>query len=259
MKTTPRKLGWIPSIPDIRDKKYARPLALKLASLPVSVRLPMVPMPLDQGNLGSCVSNAVANAVNFCRQRQHALNAFHPSRLFNYYVSREQKGWQDFDSGDYVRDSIKVVNSHGSLPEDEWAYDVAKFRERPPEWCYTSAERNKSVEYLRLDLPGFDSQGRILQIKTCLAEGFPVVIGFAIYSNFPWGDPNGEVMMPQAGDYTMGGHAVLIVGYDDGANRYSFLNSWGQPWGKLGRGTLPYEYLGEQGLSSDHWTIRSVI
>lgn len=54
-----------------------------------------------------------------------------------------------------------------------------------------------------------------------------------------------------AGDYSVGGHAILLVGYNDDAEnsdgtpkgKFTFMNSWGTGWGNNGFGTLPYEYL----------------
>mgnify|MGYP000376084816 CR=1 FL=1 len=54
-----------------------------------------------------------------------------------------------------------------------------------------------------------------------------------------------------AGDFSVGGHAILICGYNDKATnsdgtpdgKFTFMNSWGTWWGKDGFGTLPYEYV----------------
>ena len=98
----------------------------------------------------------------------------------------------------------------------------------------------------------------LAEMKQCLAEGWPFAFGFSVYSNFPWQTTTGEVPMPGNGDYMLGGHAVLAVGYDDDSARFIFTNSWGYGWGKSGRGSIPYEYLTDRGLSSDFWTIRTV-
>src|SRR5947207_13691283 len=87
----PRKVegyGWIPDLPDGRDHLYSAPLPTLMA-LPPSVDLRTVcPPVLDQGLLGSCTANAIANAHLFDQKKQEATNAFTPSRLFIYYNER---------------------------------------------------------------------------------------------------------------------------------------------------------------------------
>ncbi len=63
-------------------------------------------------------------------------------------------------------------------------------------------------------------------------------------------DPDGTPVYA-AGDFSVGGHAILLVGYNnDAANadgtpngRFTFMNSWGAGWGTNGYGTLPYQYV----------------
>lgn len=91
MKTElPRKLGWIPDLPDRRDFRFKA--TIPSASLPKLYQLVWVPMPLDQLSLGSCTVNAIAGAVHFDRIKHKKLNAFSPSRLQMYYDVREMHG-----------------------------------------------------------------------------------------------------------------------------------------------------------------------
>jgi C1A family cysteine protease len=64
--------------------------------------------------------------------------------------------------------------------------------------------------------------------------------------------------MPQPGEQVVGGHAVCAIGYDDKNQWFIVRNSWGPDWGMSGYFTLPYQYLLEENLSSDFWTIRMV-
>ena len=64
--------------------------------------------------------------------------------------------------------------------------------------------------------------------------------------------------MPAPGEKVLGGHAVMAVGYIDSQQRFIVRNSWGPKWGMAGYFTMPYEYLTEDGLSDDFWTIRLV-
>lgn len=143
---------------------------------------------------------------------------------------------------------MKCLASIGAADERIWPYEISKFAEKPPQSVYDQAAQYKGLVYSRIshDLD---------EMKSCLAEGYPFVFGFSVYSNFPWSG-TGDVMMPGDTDSMLGGHAVLAIGYNDETQRFTWLNSWGQGWGRFGRGTIPYEYLETPWLSDDFWVIK---
>ena len=51
---------------------------------------------------------------------------------------------------------------------------------------------------------------------------------------------------------------MLVVGYDDQKQWFIARNSWGSHWGMQGYFTMPYQYLLEENLSDDFWTVRLV-
>lgn len=95
-------------------------------------------------------------------------------------------------------------------------------------------------------------------MKGCLASGYPFVIGITVYSSFESAQvtKTGIVPMPAHGEKQLGGHAILVVGYDDTHQRYICMNSWGTHWGMQGFFTIPYSYFTSHG--SDAWTLRTV-
>ena len=253
--STPRTIaqyGWIPDLPDERDQLFAAAPAT-MASLPARVDLRAhCPPVYDQGRLGSCTANAIAGALEFDRLKEK-LSDFVPSRLFIYYNERVIEGSVGFDSGAQLRDGIKAVNALGACDEREWPYDIARFADRPPEKAYKDALMDRAVLYQRLPQAP-------VQMKACLADGYPFVFGFTVYESFETAAvaATGQASLPHAGERAVGGHAVMAVGYDDDTQRFLVRNSWGDGWGMGGYFTLPYAYLLSPFLAADLWTVRLV-
>jgi C1A family cysteine protease len=248
---TNRKFGWIKDIEDPRDKK----LTFAVRKLPESVDLrPFCPSVYDQKNLGSCTANAIASAYEFEHMKQN-LGAFMPSRLFIYYNERVMENSVNSDDGAMIRDGMKSIGTGekgmGVCSENLWPYDVAKFTNKPTDVCYKEALSNQAIEYNHV-------KQTPLQLKACLADGFPFVFGFTVYSNFM--DIGSDGIMPRPKGSIEGGHAVKAVGYlkIQGRGYYIIKNSWGIEWGAKGYFFMPEDYMHDSGLCDDFWTIRKV-
>jgi C1A family cysteine protease len=244
--------GWKPDLPDYRDFKYAAPRAV-LANLPPKVDLTAnCPPVYDQGELGSCTGNAIAGAYEFELMKQNA-TVFTPSRLFIYYNERVIENTVNTDSGAQIRDGMNTVNNMGVCAESDWPYVITEFTQKPYATCYSNALQNivTSFHSVAQDLD---------QMRGCLADGYPIVIGFTVYDAFEGQvvAQTGILNLPQPTEKVVGGHAVLVVGYDDSQSRFIVRNSWGADWGMAGYYTMPYEYLTDPNMSSDFWTIRLV-
>jgi len=245
--------GWVPDVPDQRDKMYSAP-ARVLKAMPPSVDLrPNCPPVYDQGQLGSCTANAIAGALEFDQMKQGEAS-FTPSRLFIYYNERDMEHTVNEDSGAMIRDGVKSVATLGAPPEiADWPYDISQFKIKPPVKAYTDALKYQAVLYQRLTQ-------QIDQLKGCLASGFPFVFGMSVYESFESQAvaKTGKVPMPKPAEKSLGGHAILAVGYNDSQKRFTVRNSWGPDWGLAGYFTIPYAYLLNTNLTDDFWTIKLV-
>lgn len=266
MATQIRKMGWIPDVPDHRDHRFSAKLST-LQALPPRVDLsPQFPFaPYDQGRIGSCTANAIAGAIQFCRVKAKQTPDFTPSRLFIYYNERKVEHTVPLDAGAMIRTGIKSVNKIGACKESTWPYDDtpadrdtdlfppgARAAQRPSGNAYDEAAEYKVLSYSRVPQS-------LVQMKACLASGFPFTVGFSVYDSMydANGNPKVKVPLPAAGDSLLGGHAVLAIGYDDETQLFKLRNSWGNAQ-EGGNFYLPYVYLTNSDLSDDFWTIRLV-
>jgi C1A family cysteine protease len=248
-----KRYGWIPDLPDRRDRIFSA-RAATLGALPPRVDLRADAPPIyDQGHLGSCTAQAIAAALQFDQAKQKQSDVFTPSRLFIYYNERVIEGSVDEDTGAMLRDGIKAVAKQGGPHERLWPHLISRFRRKPSPAAYRDGARHDAILYQRL-------RQSLDQLKGCLADGYPFVFGFSVYESFERPDVarTGAVPLPARGEALLGGHAVLAVGYDEAARRMIVRNSWGTAWGMRGYFTMPYEYLLDSGLSDDFWTIKLV-
>jgi C1A family cysteine protease len=247
------RYGWIPDLPDVRDHLYSAPLPTLLSLPPAADLRASCPPVLDQGALGSCTANAIANAHLFDQMKQQAPAPFAPSRLFVYYNERVIEQSVARDAGAMLRDGVKSIASEGVCPEAMWPYLIPKFADEPPRACYEAALEHQAISYERV-------LQNLMQMKGCLASGYPFVFGFTVYESFESTEVarTGVVQLPRVGESVIGGHAVLAVGYDDVEQRFAVMNSWGTGWGQHGYFTIPYAYLSDGDLSADFWTVRVV-
>lgn len=247
------KLGWKPDLPDNRDFDFSRlPIIQKV--LPASVDLrPKCSAVEDQAPLGSCVFNATVGNMEFLllKDKKPFVDL---SRLFPYYTTREYDGCIDRDDGATLRTGIKMLAQWGVCTEKIWPYVPSQFKTKPSAQAYADAAKRKVTTYARIN--------GLLDMKRCLADGYPFVFGFTVYSNFTTEKMarTGRLDMPGPTDIVQGGHAVMAVGYSNASNRFIIRNSWGTDWGMKGYFTMPYEYVASGGrVSCDHWTIRAGI
>tara|TARA_Y100000389_G_scaffold179541_1_gene193687 strand:+ start:6611 stop:7765 length:1155 start_codon:yes stop_codon:yes gene_type:complete len=178
---------------------------------------------------------------------------FIPSRLFIYYNERSIEGSIDTDSGAAIRDGMKSINKTGVCKEDDWKYDITKFTEKPPESCYKEAQGFKSKKYIK-------GSSDLKHLKAYIKSGFPVIFGFVVFESFEGEDvaKTGIMPMPKDDEKRLGGHAVLMCGYDDEQNRFIIRNSWGKEWGDNGYFYMPYEFVETPGYCDDFWVMYTI-
>lgn len=258
-----RKLNWVRDSIDHRDLSYGIVVNPHPAIvLPPSADLRPNDTPImDQGQIGSCTSQAWGGLMDFIQMadiKKNQLNApevfkntFDPvSRLFIYYNERVLEGDPGQDGGAQLRDGAMALMRWGVCEETLWPYDPNQIFVMPNQAAFLEAAKRKITTCMKLHTP-FD-------FKHCLSSGNPIVFGATLFDSFESDQvaANGIVPMPTQYDSPIGGHATMIVGYDDAKQWYIVRNSWGNGWGDKGYFYLPYAYAHNSQWCSDFWTAK---
>jgi C1A family cysteine protease len=249
------KFGCKFDLPDERDLQINTSKLCAVTHLPDQIDLRKtgnISSVYDQGQIGSCLYNASATALDFVRKKTNR-NFMRPSRLFAYYNGRLMEGTTNQDCGTQTRTAIKSLAKFGAPYEALWPYDISKVTLRPPLHTYNSAKDDLVVEYRRLET----SPGQVLQV---LATGYPVIFGFMVYTRFESSNMSivGMLDVPGSDEILQGGHGVLAVGYDNLHKQVLVQNSYGKDWGLGGYFWISYDYLADPNLTSDFWVISEV-
>lgn len=267
-------MGWLRDHPSLRDytveHEKVKPLLAqtrvpKRAALPASVDLRQWCSPIeDQGQLGSCTAHAGVGMFEYYEIKAcgHLTNG---SRRFLYKATRKLGNFSG-DSGAFLRTTMGAMALFGIPPERYWRYDIAKFDQEPPAFCYAFAQNYQSLVYYRLDPPGTTPKNLLTAIKTHLAAELPAMFGFSVYDSI-YDAQDGSIPFPTDNEQMVGGHAIVAVGFDDKkkiknhrqggkqtTGAFLIRNSWGKEWGDEGYGWLPYAYV-EQSLADDWWVL----
>lgn len=241
-------LQWQPDKLDIRDYKYQ--LTLNSTNNIVDLRPYCSPIEY-QGNLGSCTGQSIAGAIELLNKRNGKPTDV--SRLFIYYYERLLMGTVNYDSGAYIRDGIKATNKYGASLESYWPYDIRKYKQQPVLEAKNDALNRKVTRYERIT--NFDG------CIDALSNGYPIIAGFHVYSSFMSANVAKTGKMPYPNirrEKLLGGHAVLIVGYDKIRKVFIVRNSWGARWGNGGYFYMPFDVIKNPNMSGDFWIIKEV-
>ena len=199
----------------------------------------------DQGKIGSCTANSLCSIFEY-----DSINNFKGSRLFLYYNERLINEETNIDEGASISDGIYCLKKYGICSENEWPYNITNLFIKPNKLCYENAKNNFVIE-------AFYIENDIYTIKYWLTKNEPISVGISIYSNFMNINTSktGKVNMPVETDEFLGGHAVIICGFDDITKQFILRNSWGSHWGDNGYFYLPYDYITNDELCGDLWVI----
>lgn len=251
--------------PDVRspDEPRFSDFLKGAPKLPRSVdyRVKMPPI-WDQGQLGACQSYAIDAIDQFVKEY-----SFTPSHLFTYYNVRLLEGTVGEDSGGTLSDTCKAVKQYGICDAVIWPNDNAKFAVKPTDAAYKDGKAGDDA------LTSFYRAQTVNEAREALALGHLPYIGIRVYENFESGQTLSSGIIPAPKGQLLGGHALVIVGYQDDVparpgwwpfgrlfcrrSRGYFIvrNSWGTGIGLDGSGYFQMDYAVFEKLLMDMWII----
>jgi hypothetical protein len=214
----------------------------------------------DQGQEGSCTGQMGAELrdwlyrafFRFENNRSVPADQFRSSASFIYKCNLIADGDLGQDVGSTIHQTFITLNRKGSCLEDLAPYHVGDVSAPPTSDQYAGAQVYRGGAYHYLPT---------LEImKSCLASGYPFGFGIEVYESFESGElaSTGIMPMPGPNEQFLGGHAQLVLGYDDSMKIHGLTgglfiqNSWGKGWGRQGCYWMPYAYV-TAGHCSDAW------
>jgi C1A family cysteine protease len=237
--------GWIRDKPDPRDILY-KATRKRGAGMDLDLRKTgFLPPIYQQYDTNACTSMVIGAAIEYMNMKEKK-PVFKPSKLFMYWNGRVLGECTDKDDGAELRDVMKSLSKWGVAPDADFPFLLDNLMKRPPEKAYADAQREIITKYRRI-------ASTVKDVTAVLSQGQPIIFGAETFKNFNNEETykTGYFKMPQ-GKHT-GGHCMLIVGIQPG---YVIVrNSWGLEWGDHGYGYFPIDYMENDNLTGDFWTI----
>ncbi|EUA18500.1 hypothetical protein [Mycobacterium xenopi] len=181
---------------DPRSRNFPAPTAPKQVSVLWGHHGPI----LDQGQIGSCTGNALADCINT-----------------DYFAACRPNGYlTENDALELYKLATRLDNVPGTYPPDDTGSSGLAVCKAGKQLGYLSSYRHAF---------GFDHFCAALQIQ-------PVIVGTDWTADMF--DPDSKGFVKPTGQVE-GGHEYLALGIDYTAEVLTFLNSWSDGWGDKGR------------------------
>jgi C1A family cysteine protease len=241
--------------PDPRDKVLSFYVPPVPENITQSSLRPFESQVESQGTIGSCFAQTVVGALELSEVKAKR-QFIDLSRMFNFYYTHKEENTIGRDEGATLRGTVKSLAKYGTCAESLWPYDISKMWTEPNPPARANALTRRISEYQTVPVD-------VMQVRGLLHMGFPIICGFDLFTEFmsvkvslngivP--DPLPKISKPA------GGHAMLIVGFDDqkvsSSNEmgmFCLRNSWGRGWGDLGHAWVSYRYFVQNAF--DPWVV----
>lgn len=209
------------------------------AFLPAQVDLsPRFPRPGSQGKQGSCVGWATGYALRSYHEGRRQDWKFErpdelisPASIFNRLRGYDGK----CSEGTSLTRALELLKEEGAHTLRQAPYTPDDCSRRFADALGPGSFRING--WRRIDHTKPDD------IKGQLAAGNPVVFGMDVSQSFE--KMRGAAIYDDTESPRIGGHAMVLVGYDESRQAFKLINSWGTQWGDKGFGWVSYRALSQ--------------
>jgi hypothetical protein len=225
----------------------------------------------DQDQAGACTGHNSTSGLEIMGQMKAVFERLSPQ--FAYTMTRDAEGRQGLSGTYSMRDILETLRKAGVCLESEMPYIDSEADTQPSAAANASGLTRLVGRYEAVPLAlTYNTSGPsnvaagVANVKAALASGLPVMIALAIGIKLPqmnmplaqqFYTPVAKPWLgtsdPYADNPYYGGHALLLVGYDDALGGFIAQNSWGVQHGDGGYNLLQYQVLQD---FSEAWVVR---
>lgn len=187
----------------------------------------------NQGSEGSCAGHSGVAIKEWMEFKDYGMRI----NLSERYLYENAKKISGDNEGTTLVAIAKVLIDKGVCEELYWKYVSGKVGYPLP-----GADENASQYKIE---PIYTRIVTEQELKACLVKS-PVNIGVKIYKNWDRIKINGIIPNPTICEKikrTLGGHAIILCGYNENTKLYTFKNSWGTNWGDKGYGHISFKEM----------------
>ncbi len=207
---------------------------------------PYCPEVKSQGAISSCVGWAAGYAAYSIQQailnEWRGLRDVTTENAFSAMFLYNQIKIYDCENGARISDALELMRDSGNVFHKDFDMEIDNCYRKPDSILMVKAKKHKIKRFEALFRSNASSEVKKNKTKLSLIQNKPVIAGFELLNGFQQLRATDEFWYPEIGDQGLfGGHAMVVVGFDDEKQAFEIMNSWGSGWGNKGFIWVPYD------------------
>lgn len=207
---------------------------------------PYCPEIKTQGTISSCVGWAAGYGAYSIQQailnEWRGLKEITSENAFSAMFIYNQVKIYDCAYGARISDALEYMRDSGNVYHKDFDQDIDNCYRKPDSLLIEQAKAHKIRRFEALFKSNASSEVKKNKTKLSLIQNKPVIAGFELIKSFQQLRPIDEFWYPEIGSQDLfGGHAMVVIGFDDEKQAFEIMNSWGKEWGQRGFMWVKYD------------------